>query len=69
MSEKMQEKRISLTGPTERRGSRTDSIRSHHSHRHSHERVSDPAADVALARMGYEAELQRNMSMFSVMGL
>jgi hypothetical protein len=31
--------------------------------------TTDPSADAALAKMGYQSELPRNLSMMSVLGL
>jgi hypothetical protein len=31
--------------------------------------TTDPGADAALAKMGYQSELPRNLSMMSVLGL
>lgn len=31
--------------------------------------MTDPSADAALAKMGYQSELPRNLSMLSVLGL
>lgn len=36
--------------------------------RHSHAKV-DASADAALAKMGYQSELPRNLSMLSVLGM
>jgi hypothetical protein len=53
--DKMMKRRSnSVTGSMGRRGSTTH---------------ADPSADAALAKMGYQSELPRNLSMMSVLGL
>ncbi len=41
----------------------------HHHHHRDHEGAATVTADAQLAKMGYKAELPRNLSMMSILGL